>query len=305
MALRKGLPAKLAATDADDTRYDLAGLVLANGDGTPRGGILGPISTLVTGGSTMRGDVFPFTAAAVRDGGVVLLANDGVASVALAVAPVANSRIDVIYAKQNDSSSTVSSPDGNDNAVLAAVTGTAAASPVKPAVPAGAVEIATFLIPAGVTGTNNAGVVITQTAQYTAAQGGTVPFRTAALRNAWTNTAPGQLALVGQDRFRWDDVRGTWVLDQPYAIAAGAGTNNAVVTGGGDTVNQTITFPSGRFTQPPILSALVGNGRFTVSIVSVSATSAVIQFQNQSAISAQVGAYHWQALQMLAATAAG
>src|SRR5690554_1801249 len=114
MALRKGLPAKLAATDADDTRYALAGLVVANADGSPRGGVLSPVgANLVTATGTMNVSVGRFQGAAVRDSGVVLLANDGPANVLLDAAPAANSRLDVIWAKQNDASSTVSVPDAN------------------------------------------------------------------------------------------------------------------------------------------------------------------------------------------------
>ena len=105
MAIRKGLPAKLALTDADDTRYLFSGLVVCNVDGSPRGGVLSPVGTsLVTATATMSVSVARFQGAAVRDGGVVLLANDGAVNVLLDAAPGANSRIDVIYAKQNDSS---------------------------------------------------------------------------------------------------------------------------------------------------------------------------------------------------------
>jgi hypothetical protein len=79
------------------------------------------------------------------------------------------------------------------------VQGTAAPSPVKPAVPTGAVELATVQIPAGATATNSGGVVITQTAQFTAAPGAFVPVRTLALLTGWTNPSTGQRASVFAD----------------------------------------------------------------------------------------------------------
>jgi hypothetical protein len=187
VAIRRGLPAKLALTDADDTRYLFSGLVVCKADGSPRGGVLSPTGTnLVTSSATMNVSVARFQGAAVRDGGVVLLANDGSANVLLDAAPGANSRIDVIYAKQNDSSGTVTVPDANDTPVLTFVKGTAGAVPVKPTLPVGALELATVLIPSGATATNSAGVVITQTAQFTAAAGGVIPFRTTTERDAGT-----------------------------------------------------------------------------------------------------------------------
>jgi hypothetical protein len=132
----------------------------------------------------MNVSVARFQGAAVRDGGIILLANDGAANVLLDAAPGANSRIDVIYSKQNDASGTVTVPDANNTALLTFVKGTAGAVPVKPTLPVGALELATVLIPSGATATNSAGVVITQTAQFTASSGGTVSVRNLAERNA-------------------------------------------------------------------------------------------------------------------------
>lgn len=200
MTLRKGLPAKNAATDANDTRYDFNNLVTTNSDGSPRGGVVSPYtSTLLTATSTMNITVGQFNAVAARDGGAVLLANDGNVNVLLDAAPPANSRIDVIYAKQNDSSSTVTSPDPNDSPVLGVAKGTAGASPTKPSIPVGAVDLGSVQVPAGVTGLDQDGVVINPPAQFTAAPGAAVPFRTVALMNAWTNASPNQVASVFAD----------------------------------------------------------------------------------------------------------
>tara|TARA_R110002051_G_scaffold1853_1_gene10140 strand:- start:6954 stop:7913 length:960 start_codon:yes stop_codon:yes gene_type:complete len=211
MAIRKGLPAKLALTDADDTRYLFSGLVVCNVDGSPRGGVLSPVGTsLVTATATMNVSVARFQGVAVRDGGVVLLANDGAVNVLLDAAPGANSRIDVIYAKQNDSSATVAVPDANNTPVLGFVKGTAGAIPVKPSLPAGALELATVEIPSGATATNSGGVVITQTAPFTAGAGGTVPFRTKTAMDLWTTAQSSQSAIVLADRSVWYSSAGVW-----------------------------------------------------------------------------------------------
>lgn len=189
MAIRKGLPAKLALTDADDTRYALSNLVVCDSAGVPRSGVTSPVNTnIVTSSATMNVSVARFQGVAVRDAGVVLLSNDGPTNVLVGTAPASNSRLDVIYAKQNDASSTVTVPDANNTPVFGVLAGVASATPVRnPAgLPAGALELATILVPSTATATNSAGVVITQTAQFTAAAGGVVPFRTTAERDAFS-----------------------------------------------------------------------------------------------------------------------
>lgn len=204
MTLRKGLPAKLAATDANDTRYDFNNLVVCNADGSPRGGVTAPLTALVSSSATMNVAVAAFSAVAVRDGGVVLLDNDGPVNVLLTSAPAANSRIDVIYAKQNDASSTVTTPDANNTPIIDKVTGTASSSPTKPAIPTGAVELATVLVPSTATATNSAGVVISQTAQFTAGAGGVVTFPTLTGLQLWTTARDGQLAFAVDTDNLWE-----------------------------------------------------------------------------------------------------
>lgn len=197
MTMRKGLPAKLALTDADDTRYVFSGLVVCNIDGTPRGGVLSPAGqNLVTSTGTMNVSVKRFQGAAVRDSGVVLLANDGPTNVLLDAAPASNKRLDVVYAKQNDASGTVTVPDGDNLPVFGVAKGTAGAVPVKPAIPDGALELAMVEIPSTATATNSAGVVITQTAQFTVGSGGLVPFLTKPAMDAVTTLPNGTHGVV-------------------------------------------------------------------------------------------------------------
>lgn len=125
--------------------------------------------------------------------GAVVLSNNGNTNVTLDAAPSSNSRIDVIWVKQNDSTQ----GDATSTAAFGKTTGTAAASPTKPAIPTGAVELATVLIPAGVTATNASGVSITNTFQYAASVGGPVRYRSESeMRADVANVNTGTLAYV-------------------------------------------------------------------------------------------------------------
>jgi|GEM_PF-1542581 len=286
MAIRKGLPAKLALTDANDTRYLFSGLVVCNVDGSPRGGVFSPVGVnLVTSSATMNVSVARFQGAAVRDGGIILLANDGAANVLLDAAPVANSRIDVIYAKQNDASATVTVPDANNTALLTFVKGTAGAVPVKPSLPVGALELATVLIPSSATATNSAGVVITQTAAYGAAAGAAVPFRTTTTRDEWTNAQENQTVVVLADSSRWYWSGSAWVATLPQVNLQLDSTNSVIsattqigigkISGAASSnINETVTFPVA-FSGVPALSVTSIGGRSsgafnTAGLISIS-----------------------------------
>ncbi len=201
MVLRIGHPSKKGRTDTSDARLDFRNQYVCNADGSPRGGVTSPVgAVLLSATATMNVTVGAFSAVTVRDGGIVEMANDGPTPVQLDNPPSSQSRIDVVYVKQNDSSSTVSAPDANDLPVFGVLKGNASATPVKRTdLPAGAEEIGTVLIPSTATATNSPGVVITTTCRYTAAAGGKVPFRTLADLQAWTNPQPGQDAQVFAD----------------------------------------------------------------------------------------------------------
>lgn len=157
--------------------------VLYNGD-----------ASLVDGTAGMSYDVDAFSIVTQRSAtsGVVKWANDGTLNVATTAAPGSNSRYDVVYAWHREYAL-----DGVDsNPVIGVVQGTAAASPTVPSLSAfpGAVELARILVPSGVTATNS-GTTFTQTAPFTAVDGGTVIFRTSTEINAWTTALTGQLAF--------------------------------------------------------------------------------------------------------------
>jgi hypothetical protein len=163
----------------------------------------------------MQVDVAAFEAVASQFGGAILIANDAVAQVVIAVAPASNSRIDVVYVKQNENAAPATDPD--NTLQLAAVTGVASASPVKPAIPGGAVELATVLVPAGKTATNQSGVVITQTFQYTAASGGVMMCRNQTELQAWA-PMDGSLAWSTADQILYTRVGGAWVNSLASAL---------------------------------------------------------------------------------------
>lgn len=114
--------------------------------------------------------------------GVYVPSSTGNTVLDIAPAPGANSRIDVVYVMQRDASS-LTSPDGVTQAELGVVTGTAGATPAKPAIPVGAVEVGTVTVSAGATATNNATVAIATTCRWTVPLGAPIPVRNAAERD--------------------------------------------------------------------------------------------------------------------------
>jgi hypothetical protein len=128
--------------------------------------------------------------------GVYVGRSPGQVFVDIAAAPASNSRIDVVYAMQRDANSTTS-PDGITQGEVGVITGTAAVSPTKPAIPAGAVEVGTVTVAAGVTATTNAGCTAATTCQWTAGSGSPIPVRNSTEQTALT--AYDQLAVSRLD----------------------------------------------------------------------------------------------------------
>lgn len=193
MALRNSLFAVSGKASFLDARRDMSGLfVCDNTTMMPIAGILDRSQdNLVTGNSnSMSVTVHPFNAVLNRYG-ALLVQNDGNANVALSAAPSANSRIDVVYAKQNETRSPMS--DGSDSPIFGVVKGVAAATPVAPDVPDGALALAQVLLPAGVSNTAAAGVVITQTYIGAALKGDMLRVQTSAQRDALTTVPEGTL----------------------------------------------------------------------------------------------------------------
>ena len=185
MTLTRTFPTDRAAgLPLADTRLLVAAMVESDTTGKPRAGVLpSHYNPLVTGTAGMAYSVAAFSAVTARAGmGAELVANDGAgaATVATTAAPGANSRIDVIWVR----SLFTTTGDAGTDPVFGVTQGTAAPSPSKPSIPAGALELATAAILSTTTQTSTA--VITQTHPYTAMEGGVVPVRNAAELAAWT-----------------------------------------------------------------------------------------------------------------------
>lgn len=224
MALRNSLFAVSGKASFLDARRDMSGLFVCDKTTMmPIPGILDRSQdNLVTGrGDSMSVTVHPFNAVLNRYG-ALLLQNDGDVKVPLSAAPSANSRIDVVYVKQNESRSPMS--DGSDVAMFGVVKGTAAATPVAPSVPAGALALAQVLLPAGVSNTAAGGVVITQTYIGAALKGDMLRVQTSAQRDALTTVPEGTLlhnVADNNDYLRtpsgkWAKIRDTLSFRAPY-----------------------------------------------------------------------------------------
>lgn len=224
MALSNSLFAVSGKATFFDARRDMSGLFVC--DETTMNPIAGILDrsqdNLVTGHSdSMSVTVHAFNAVLNRHG-ALLLQNDGDVKVPLSAAPSANSRIDVVYVKQNESRPPMS--DASDVSVFGVVKGTAAATPVAPSVPAGALALAQVLLPAGVSNTAAAGVVITQTYIGAALKGDMLRVHTSAQRDALTTVPEGTLLhnvadnndYVRTPSGKWVKTRDTLSFSAPY-----------------------------------------------------------------------------------------
>ena len=83
--------------------------------------------------------------------------------------------------------------DSSDSPIFGVAKGVAAATPVAPAVPGGALALAQVRLPAGVSNTAAGGVVITQTYIGAALKGDMLRVQTSAQRDALTHVPAGTL----------------------------------------------------------------------------------------------------------------
>lgn len=193
MTLRNSIFAVSGNASFMDARRDMSGLFVCNKTTMlPIAGILDRSQdNLVTGrGDSMSVTVHPFNAVLNRYG-ALLIQNDGDVKVPLSAAPSANSRIDVVYVMQHETRPPMS--DDSDFPVFGVAQGVAAATPVAPSVPSGALALAQVLLPAGVSNTSASGVVITQTYIGAAMKGDMLRVWTSAQRDALTGAPEGTL----------------------------------------------------------------------------------------------------------------
>lgn len=193
MALRNSIFAVSGNASFMDARRDMSGLFVCDKTTMlPVAGILDRSQdNLVTGnGNSMSVTVHPFNAVLNRHG-ALLIQNDGDVKVPVAAAPSANSRIDVVFVKQQETRSPMS--DDSDSPVFGVVKGVAAATPVAPSVPSGALALAQVLLPAGVSNTAAPGVVIAQTYIGAAMKGDMLRVQTSAQRDTLPKVPDGTL----------------------------------------------------------------------------------------------------------------
>lgn len=228
MTLTRSLPTQHASgLPLVDERRITAGRFARNADGTTRVGVLpATIGALVAGRASMGYDVAAFNAVTARStAGAEEIANDGSVTVATTAAPGSNSRIDVIWVR----SQFQILGDANNDVVFGVTQGTAAVSPLKPAIPAGALELATATIPSTATTTLSSGVVITQTFQFTASAGATVRFRNDTEALAWA-AADGSEAYSAGSGLTFTRANGVWTAAGGFVIP---GSSQVSAEGGG------------------------------------------------------------------------
>lgn len=224
MTLTRGFIRNAVTTPLDVRLHDMA-LVTGNSDGSPRTGVLGHANaSIVTTAATMDVNVAAaeFVTSKGKADGVAVFTNDGTVAVPITAAPVSNSRITVIWVKHNDDTT----GDATSTPVFGTTDGVAEASPVKPAIPTGALELATIRVYSGTTATNGGSNTLTNTYQMTAARGGVVGFRAKADMTAWANPTPGQPAYVtvNSELYEWTGAAWTLIL-RPWASYVPTFTN--------------------------------------------------------------------------------
>lgn len=210
MVLRNSIFAVSGNASFMDARRDMSGLFVCNKTTMlPIAGILDRSQdNLVTGrGDSMGVTVHPFNAVLNRYG-ALLIQNDGDVKVPINAAPSANSRIDVVYVVQHETRPPMS--DDSDFPVFGVAIGVPAATPVAPSVPSGALALAQVLIPAGVSNTSAAGVVITQTYIGAALKGDMLRVWTSAQRDAMTGVPEGTLLHNAADGCDYVRKGGKW-----------------------------------------------------------------------------------------------
>jgi len=217
-----GTSPNFQGTNPTQARLALAGLLAENAAGVPRQGLLRPSTTLVvTGTNDMSYNIAPINPVITRAAaaGTYVFTTTGTTNRRTTPAPGANSRYDIIWAKQNDTQF----GDADNTAEIYVTQGSPAATPTKP-VPTlnnapvqGALVLAEVLVPTGATATNSAAVQITQVWRHTAARGAPIPVRSQAERDEIALNAFAvvrRLDLPGQPEEYSDG--NAWISPDPF-----------------------------------------------------------------------------------------
>ena len=234
MALTPSWPGPTGAASTTDGRKAIAGIIAKDTAGVVRTGVFPRhLNALVSARVDMNLDIGIFEGAASQFGGPILLTNDATANLpSVLVSPGAGNNFYVVYAKQNES--TAPGTDVNNLRVFGAALSTVSFAAARALMPAGALELATVQMPTGKTATNQAGVTITQTFQYTSTTGGPVAVRNSTELAAWT-PADGNLAYQIDTKVIYSREGGQWVpadgnVEKVYAAySSGSVTAGTVV----------------------------------------------------------------------------
>ena len=255
MTLRNGFPAVSDAADQFDIRAALRATTAQDANGNIKTGVsitAKSLTGLVTAGNGMNSDIAAFDAVTNRYG-PVWLSNDGTISVKHAAAPSANSRIDLICIKQNETAAPASDPTDGPEAII--VTGTPAVDPVTPATPEGALALARVTIPSTATSMTSTGVIYEQMYPFTASAGADLLFRSETEKDAWTPWEGQKCRLLDGNEYQAKS--GVWVSltpaeYAPYIQCAG----HTVTTGDDGTFWVGVKSPNGK--PPDYASYTVG-----------------------------------------------
>lgn len=322
MSLSRSFPIDSGFPNAVDLRRLDAGLIAREGvfpDPTTTAA-----AGIAVGTTAWNVQARPFVAALKRGGapyslsyGVARLANSAqVNAWEIQPAPASGSRIDLLWIRATDpgEGETTSGSDGPGGAaravpIFGVTAGTPSGTPATPALPAGALLIATVTTPSGAA--SIAGSTIAQSYGFAHLVGGVAYYRTAALRDESTVTEGTVGRVIGDDNLYVKRVGSTWdrflvqTGSQPFAEAAGS-LSMAQNLANGSNVTTSITFPQGRFTEPPIIS-LSSNGIVYLFQGSVTASGFTLGVANRSgsALGAQGVIVHWTAVQMTPTSGAG
>lgn len=239
------------------------GLIVRDRDGKPRPGIASARADLVTKGSGWTLNVAPFVGFRADDRKVLIGGTDEPLAIDLSGAPAANSRIDVLYSLPANVEA------GDPIQAIDLVTGLAGPVPSKPAIPSGALELATFRSSAGQASV--AAGTLTNTFARVALAGGVIAFRDLAERNAF-DAVPTQLCTVGAEEQIYMRVGAAWVevfKPQPkiYTVAV---PQRSIAAGA--RVAIAVPWPTDMFSATPIVQATAwgGTGKFGASVSGVS-----------------------------------
>ncbi len=263
MALTKGFARNNAKTPLDQRLADMATIV-CNADGSPRTGVLGAASaSIVSALATwhFRVQAAEFVTSKGKADGVMIYTNNGVVDVPIAAgAPASNSRIDVLWTKHEDNTT----GDAASLPIFGVTSGAAAASPVKPAIPTGAEELATLRAYSGTTGASGGTNVLTNTYRMTAARAAAVPFRSKAELDLWTTPVNFQRAYTLDTGIEYGRAAGAWGsrLETRHQGNPGAAVIGIDIPGAGFDIPNGLIMKSGALTAGT--SVAFGNEYFSV-----------------------------------------